>query len=151
MDFPHPPTTASVAGHPIHTMFAQFPTVCFVLTLFTDLAYYATANILWQNFSSWLLFAGLVFGAVALLAGLVDLVGSSSLRRQGPTWPYAIGFVVSLVLALINSFVHAGDGWTAVVPLGIALSAVTVVVIAVTSWLGRSLVFKYGVGVSNYE
>lgn len=151
MDFPHPPSTASVAGQPIHAMFAPFPTVCFTLALFTDLAYVSTLNLMWQDFSAWLLFAGLVFGGIALVAGLVDLLASSSVRRQAPAWPYAIGFVVALLLAFLNSLVHAGDGWTAVMPWGLVLSVATVAVVVVTSFLGRAMVFKHGFGVTNYE
>ena len=43
-----------------------------------------------------------------------------------------------LALASLNSLVHAGDGWTAVVPYGLILSAVTVIVVIATAWLGRS-------------
>jgi uncharacterized membrane protein len=37
----------------------------------------------------------------------------------------ALLYLVILALAFANSLVHAGDGWTAVVPFGLALSAVT--------------------------
>ena len=151
MDFPHPPSTASVAGQPLRAMLEPFPAVCFTLALATDIAYWQTANIMWQNFSAWLLFAGLVVGALAVLAIIIDLLFSPDVRAQPPAWPHAIGMVVVLLLALLNSFVHAGDGWTAVVPYGLALSAVTVLLLLVTSWLGRSMVYSYGVGVSNEQ
>ena len=151
MDFPHPPSTASVAGQPIHAMLVPFPIVCFTLALFTDIAYWQTANIMWQNFSAWLLFAGLVFGGLAALAGIIDLFARSSVRAQKPAWPHAIGNIVVLALAFLNSLIHAGDGWTAVVPTGLILSAVTVMLVIATSFMGRSMVFRHGVGVSNYE
>ena len=147
----HPPSTAAIAGQPIHSMLVQFPVVCFTLTLLTDIAYWQTANLMWQNFSSWLLLAGLVFGALAALAGIIDLLFSSRVRARGPAWPHAIGSLVVLALAFLNSLVHAGDGWTAVVPWGLTLSAVTVVVMIVTDWLGRALVFHHGVGVTDHD
>ena len=55
--------------------------------------------------------------------------------------------VIVLALAFLNSLVHAGDGWTAIIPWGITLSAVTVVVMIISDWFGRALVFHYGVGV----
>ncbi|EAU40038.1 hypothetical membrane protein [Fulvimarina pelagi HTCC2506] len=151
MDYPHPHSTASIGGQPVHAMFSQFPTVCFSLALLTDIFYVLTTNLMWQDFSAWLLLAGLVFGGIALVAGIIDLIGSRGIREQSSTWPYAVGFLAAMLLAFVNSLVHAGDGWTAVMPWGLALSVVTVIVVAMTSWLGRSLVFKYGVGVSNYE
>ncbi|RFC63102.1 DUF2231 domain-containing protein [Fulvimarina endophytica] len=151
MAYPYASATASVGGQPIHAMLSPFPTVCFTLALLTDLAYVASANLLWQDFSAWLLLAGLVFGGLALLAGFVDLVGSRRLREERSAWIYAAGFCVMMALAFVNSFVHAGDGWTAVMPWGLTLSVLTVIVVIVTSWIGRSLVFKHGVGVSTYE
>lgn len=149
MVYPHPRSTAAIAGHPVHAALVPFPIACFTLALATDLAFWQTANVMWQNFSAWLLFAGLVFGGLAALAGIVDVLSSAHVREQRPVWPHAIGNVIVLALALLNSFVHAGDGWTAVVPYGLALSALTVLVMMVTVWLGRSLVYRHGVGVSN--
>ena len=114
------------AAYPLQSLFVPFPFVCFTLALATDLAFWQTANLMWQNFSSWLLFAGLVFGAIGLLAGLLDLVR----RRTRPLRPgffSVLLYLLILVLALVNSFIHAGDGWTAVVPYGLALSAITFV------------------------
>ncbi|MDQ8732162.1 DUF2231 domain-containing protein [Bradyrhizobium sp. LHD-71] len=146
------PVAAAVAGQPIHSMLAQFPNVCFTLALLTDIAYWQTSHLMWQEFSSWLLFAGLVFGAFALIAGFIDFFFSrSTVRAPAPAWPHALGGVVVLALALLNSFVHAADGWPAVVPWGLILSALTVIAIIVNDWLGRSLVYRHGVGVSRND
>jgi len=122
-------------GYPLNRLFVPFPYVCFILVLATDIAFWQTANLMWQNFSAWLLFAGLLFSALSILAGLVDLIRAST-RLQRPSLAEIIGFAIILALALVNSFVHAGDGWTAVVPLGLALSAATVFVIFLTLILG---------------
>jgi uncharacterized membrane protein len=118
-------------GYPLQRLFVPFPFVSFSLALATDIVYWQTVNLMWQNFSSWLLFAGLLFGALAILAAIIDLIRPSTrlLRRS---LPEVLGFVIVLVLAFINSFVHAGDGWTAVVPTGLALSAATFVAILLT-------------------
>ena len=116
--------------------FASFPIACFTLVLITDILYRQTANLLWQNFSAWLLFAGLVGGALALLVDIVAVIA-----RRGPS-PAALLLLDALVLvvAFVNSLVHARDGWTGVVPLGLALSALTVVlmIVAGTAWRSRS-------------
>ena len=147
----HTPVTAAIAGQPIHSMLVQFPNVCFTLTLITDILYWRTSHLMWQEFSSWLLLAGLLFGALALIAGLIDFLFRSTVRAPAPAWPHAIGGVIVLALAFINSLVHSGDGWTAVVPWGLILSALTVVVMVATDWLGRALVFRHGVGVSSHD
>ncbi|APH74746.1 DUF2231 domain-containing protein [Aquibium oceanicum] len=143
-------STVAVGGQPIYSTFVQFPVVCFTLTLLTDIAYWRTFNLMWQNFSSWLLFAGLVFGALAVIVGIIDFAVRPAIRASRPAWLHVIGSVVVLVLALLNSLVHAGDGWTAIVPWGLTLSVITVVVMIITDWLGRSMVYRHGAGVSHH-
>ncbi len=145
------PSTAAVAGHPLHATLVPFPIVCFTLALVTDVLYWRTANMMWQNFSAWLLFAGLVVGCVAALFGLIDLLSRGSLRRRARAWVHGIGNLVVLVLAFFNNLVHSADGWTAVVPYGLVLSAVTVLVLIVTVWLGRAMVFREAIGVSVHD
>jgi uncharacterized membrane protein len=146
----HMPATAAT-GQPIHLVLAQFPVVCFNLTLLTDIIYWRTSNLMWQEFSSWLLLAGLLFGVLALIAGLIDFLFRSTARAPAPAWPHAVGGVIVLALAFLNSLVHAGDGWTAVVPWGLVLSFATVIMVVITDWLGRSLMFRYGVGVRRHD
>lgn len=115
------------SAYPFQLLFVPFPFVCFSLTLATDIAYWRTANLMWSNFSAWLLFAGLVAGGLAILAGLIDLLRRRT-RPMRPSFVSIILFIVMLILAFINSLVHAGDGWTAVVPYGLLLSSITFVV-----------------------
>ncbi|TCU69276.1 putative membrane protein [Bradyrhizobium sp. R2.2-H] len=147
----HPPATAAIGGQPIHSMLAQFPTVCFTLTLFTDIVYWRTSYLMWQEFSSWLLLAGLVSGALALVAGVIAFLFSSAVRAAKPAWPHAIGGVIVLALAFLNSLAHARDGWIAVVPWGLILSVATIIAMVISNWLGRALVFHYGVGVRRHD
>lgn len=151
MNREHSASAAAVAGHPIHATLAPFPIVCFTLTLLTDILYWRTSHLMWQYFSEWLLFAGLVFGVVAALVGAVDFLFRSKARAPGAAWPHAVGGVAALILAFVNSLVHAHDGWTGVVPYGLVLSAVTVLVLAVSDWFGRAMVFRHGVGVSAHD
>jgi uncharacterized membrane protein len=52
------------------------------------------------------------------------------------------------LLSLINVFVHSRDGYTAVVPTGLTLSALVVVVLIITGSLGSALVRRRRIGVS---
>jgi len=146
----NPASTARIANHPIHPMLVPFPIACFVGALLTDLAYWRTAEMMWADFSAWLLFAGLVMGVLAAIAGLIDFLSNRLVRALAPAWFHMIGNVVVLVLALFNSLVHSRDGWTSVVPAGLVLSALTVLVLLFTGWMGWTMVYRHRVGVSNH-
>jgi uncharacterized membrane protein len=144
----NPASTARIAGHPIHPMLVPFPIVCFTGALLTDIAYARTADIMWSNFSAWLLAAGIIMGVLAALAGMIDFIGNRRVRAQKPAWPHLLGNLVVLALALWNNLIHSRDAWTSVVPTGLVLSALTVALMLVTAWLGSSLVYRHGVGVA---
>ena len=57
-----------------------------------------------------------------------------------------IGNVILLVLATFDVLVHARDAWTSVVPTGIILSAIIVLIMPITGWLGWTMVYRHGVG-----
>jgi uncharacterized membrane protein len=140
--------TASVAGHPMHPMLVPFPLVCFIGALITDLVYWRSLSVMWETFSVWLLAAGCVMSVLAGIAGLIDFVTNRRIRTLGPAWPHVLGNTLALILAIINAFVHSRDGYTAVVPTGLILSAVVVLILLITSWLGATMVYRSRVGVA---
>src|SRR5712672_224857 len=87
----NPASTARVATHPIHPMLVSFPIACFVGTLLTDLAYWKTAEMMWADFSAWLLFFGLVMGVLAAVAGLIDFLSNRLIRALAPVWFHMAG------------------------------------------------------------
>ncbi|MGN6466151.1 MAG: DUF2231 domain-containing protein, partial [Rhizobiaceae bacterium] len=107
-------STATVARHPIHPMLVPFPIVCLVGTLITDVTYWRTAEMMWADFSAWLITVGVVLGYLAAIAGLIDFFGNRLVRQQRPAWPHVIGNLVVLILATINMLVHTHDAWTSV-------------------------------------
>jgi len=115
------------AAYPLQSLFVPFPLVCFTLTLAADFAYWQSGgNLIWLAFASWLLFAGLVFGAIGLLAGMIDVLRRRT-RPLRPGFMAILLYIATLLLAFVNSLVHARDGWTAVIPFGLAISAATFV------------------------
>lgn len=78
----NPKSTAQIAGHPIHPMLVTIPIACFVGALLTDLAYWRTAEMMWANFSAWLLTVGVIVGILAAIAGFIDFLwGRYAIRR----------------------------------------------------------------------
>jgi uncharacterized membrane protein len=144
----NPPSTVRIFRQPIHAMLVPIPIACFVGVLLTDLTYWGSADMMWANFSAWLVTVGVIVGVLAAVFGLIDFVGSRSIRAQKPAWPHAIGNVVLLILATLNMFVHSRDAWTSVVPWGLSLSALCVLILMFTAWMGRSMVYAHRVGVA---
>lgn len=138
--------TAQVAKHPIHPMLIPIPIVCFIGALVTDIAYALTAEMMYADFSAWLLLVGIVFGVLAAIAGLIDFFGNRLIRQQAPAWPHLIGNFAVLVLAFFNNLIHTRDAWTSVVPVGLILSVITVIILPVTGWLGWEMVYRHGAG-----
>ena len=148
MPIARPHSTVRIANHPIHPMLVPIPIACFVGALLTDLAYWRTANMMWADFSAWLVTVGVIMGFLAAIVGAVDFLSNRLIRAQAPAWPHAIGNFVVLVLATLNMFVHSRDAWTSVVPWGLALSAAVVLILLFTGWMGWSMVYRHGVGVA---
>jgi uncharacterized membrane protein len=144
----NPRSTARIFGQPIQAMLVPIPIGCFIGVLLTDLTYWWSAEMMWANFSAWLVTVGVIVGLIAAVFGLIDFAGSRSIRAQKPAWPHAIGNVVLLILATLNMFVHSRDAWTSVVPWGLTLSALCVLILMFTAWMGRSMVYGHRVGVA---
>lgn len=135
------------AVHPIQTMLTCLSGAYLLAVLGTDLAYWGSANIMWVNFSSWLLVAGLFAGGFAILATLVNLVRQRRVSPRRPAWLAFLALLVIWALSLTNAFVHSRDGWTSVVPTGLALSAAAVLLLLVLAWLGWSTARRHSSGV----
>ena len=145
----NPRSTATVFGHPIHVMLVPIPLACFILTVFSDLAYAGSANMQWANMSAWLLTIGLIFAALAILAGLIDFLNEPRIRALSAAWIHVLGNVAVVVIEIFNAFVHSRDAYTSVVPTGLTLSIIAVLILAVTAWNGASLVYRHRVGVED--
>lgn len=104
----------------------------------TDWLYWKTVQVQWETFSAWLITGGLVLAALAALALVADLL----LRRDRPiSPPRFLLLAAAAVLSILNAFVHSRDGYTAVAPSGIALSAV-VAMLLVLAGIGGWEVLK---------
>jgi uncharacterized membrane protein len=115
------------AGRPIHSTLASFSAAYFAGALVTDLVYWQMPDVMWERFSIWLIMAGLVMAGLAVVAYVINVVAGR--RRRGSAWPRLVGYAFAVVLAVISAFVHSRDGYTAVVPNGLMLSAGVVIVL----------------------
>lgn len=108
---------------PLYLFLFPVPVVCFIGAMITDIAYANAAFLMWLHFSEWLIAAGLAFGALAALVLIIEYIARPAMR-DGFGWGHLALFFAALVVELFNAFVHAIDGYTAVVPTGMTLSVI---------------------------
>lgn len=130
-------STVRISRRSFYRLLAAFAASCFIGTLATDIAYWATTHMMWADFSAWLLTVGVIVGYVTAVVALIETFVIRSPLRRPLTWPYAIGGVVALILATVDMLVHSRDAWTSVVPWGLVLSAAIVLVLILTGWMTR--------------
>jgi uncharacterized membrane protein len=112
-------------------MLASFSAAYFTAALVTDVVYWQMPDVMWERFSIWLIMAGLVMAGLAVFARIINGLAGRR-RRGGAAWPRLVGYALAVFLAVINAFVHSRDGYTAVVPTGLMLSASVVIVLLLT-------------------
>jgi len=132
-------------GRPIHRILVSFSAAYFAGALVTDIVYWRMLDVMWERFSIWLITAGLIMAGLATIAYVIDLAGRRRIDR--PAWPRAIGYAIAVLLALTNAFVHSRDGYTAVVPTGLMLSALVVIVLVLTALVAGALTNRHRFGV----
>ena len=126
-----------IAAHPIYSMLLPIPIVCFFAALFTDLAYLSQPEMMWLDFSSWLLLAGLIGGVLAGLVLVIELVRAGAARKGALTIHFLL-LLAAWIVELFNSFIHTRDGWTAVAGTGIVLSIIAVLLSLAAGWFWQS-------------
>ncbi|WP_315927858.1 DUF2231 domain-containing protein [Mesorhizobium sp. SP-1A] len=122
----------------IHALLVPFAAACLIGAFFTDLAYWRTAEMMWTDFSAWLVSVGFVLGIIALIAWVFDWLTGRLAGCGRPAAMQMLGYLAVLVLSGFNTFVHTRDAWTSVVPWGLDLSTATVIVLLFScamSWL----------------
>jgi uncharacterized membrane protein len=137
-------SVAKPRGRPIHKILVSFSAAYFVGALVTDLVYWRTPDVTWERFSIWLITAGLIMAGLAVITYVIDFLAGRQIDR--PALPGAIGYVFAALLSLFNAFVHSRDGYTAVVPTGLMLSALVVAVLILTAGVASALTNRHRVG-----
>jgi uncharacterized membrane protein len=139
---------AAIAGHPLHPMMIHFPVAALIALVGADAAYVYGGDPFWARAGVWLSGVGALGGWAASLAGLVDLLTVTRIRRLITAWGHALIAVMMLSLASLNWLLRLGDDPGALVrPWGLGMSLLTAAFIALAAYLGGRLVYEHAVGV----
>ena len=144
------PSNAAFRGHPIHPMLIPLPIGALVLSLVTDLVFVFGGSEFWAEASWWLLWAGLVTGALAAAVGAVDYLTIHRVRSHRAGNIHLVANVAVLGLVVANLWIRAGDHATAITPAGAIITIVTAGLLGVSGWYGGELSYRHGVGVTGH-
>jgi uncharacterized membrane protein len=138
-------TPASIAGHPIHPMLVPIAIGGFVLSFAADLIGLATgAAEPWSTLAYYTMIGGILAALAAAVPGLIDLLSlPAGIKSTGVTH-MAINLSV-VALYACNAWMRHNDPQALKVPM--ILSAVAVLLLMVSGWLGGKMVYEAGVGV----
>ena len=103
------PSTAAVGGHPIHPALVPLPIGFLVGALGGDLGYWWTSEPFFARAALWLTAAGVGFGALAAIPGLVDFLTIQRARVHRIGWVHALGNGAVLLLAAASWLLRLGD------------------------------------------
>ncbi|WLI75059.1 hypothetical protein Q5705_10585 [Kosakonia sp. H02] len=116
----------------LYELLNPIPLGFFVAAWIFDILYLKSFQIMWTDAASWLIAIGLVIATVPRLISLVQVCFT---QRHLATPAVKIHFwlwLVAVVLAIVNAFVHSRDAY-AVVPLGVILSTIVVVLLLIAN------------------
>ncbi|MDT3411257.1 DUF2231 domain-containing protein [Kosakonia cowanii] len=116
----------------LYELLNPLPLGFFTAAWIFDILYLKSFQIMWTDAASWLIAIGLV---LAIVPRLINLVQVWFTQRPLATAAVKIHFwlwLVAIVLAIFNAFVHSRDAY-AVVPLGVILSTAVVVLLLIAN------------------
>jgi uncharacterized membrane protein len=102
----------------------------------TDLIYWNTLLFQWENFSVWLITIGLILASIAAIILMFEAIGG---QGRPIDWTRFVLVAAAALLSLLNVLIHSRDGYTAVVPQGLILSAIVTVLLVTVGVRGWSL------------
>ena len=137
--------TRSAYLHPLHPVLAHFPLAFWIGASVADLIALRTQSAAWWTVSHHAVAAGVIMGALALLAGLLEL-WLRKLPSEARRW--AMVHASLMVTALLIFMVSLS--WRTSVPApasAVTLSLVGCALVLAGGYCGGTLVYRFGVGV----
>jgi uncharacterized membrane protein len=141
-------TPASIKGHPIHAMLVPLPIGLWIFALVADVMVHMRGGQGWRMAAFYALGVGVVGALLAAVPGLIDLLSlpPGKTRRIG-TFHLGLNLLAVVVFGVnflmrMGTRDHSGR---------LAFTAIGILIIAVSGWLGGEMVYVGGVGVARPE
>ena len=139
---------ASIHRHPIHPMLVVFPIGLWVFSFVCDIVALNRPenSVFWNDMAFYTMAAGVIGALLAAVPGYIDY---HSLHEPRVKRIASTHFVLNLVIVILYVF---NLGFRLNQPIetrssAVLISAIAIVLLAVSGWLGGSMVYVHGVAV----
>jgi uncharacterized membrane protein len=141
-------TPANIAGHPIHPMLVTLPIGLWVFSFVCDLVFvFGNGTVQWNIVALYTMGAGIVGALLAAIPGLIDLLSLPSEPRKTALLHMGINLTI-VAIYVVNFWLRQS---TPAATGLVWLSALTVLMLLVSGWLGGKMVYLSRVAVSEGE
>src|SRR5689334_16895508 len=141
---------AAIRSHPIHPMLVAFPIGLFITSLIFDLISSYRGNAALAAAAWYCVIAGLCFSVAAAIPGVIDLFfvvpPDSSGRNRG--YKHAL-LNLGMLAVFIAVAAHRGGPSAQPDGMSLILSAIGVLLLIASGWLGATLVYRNQIGVDH--
>ena len=142
---------ASIGRHPIHPMLVALPIGLWIFSLIADLIYLWRGNPVWRDWIAfYTLLGGILGAAAAAVPGFIDWLSIKDPEvTKLANWHARLNVIALLIftgsfyLRTTNGLRWLGGSYS--IPL--LLSAVGIIFISISGWLGGEMVYVHGVAV----
>ncbi len=141
---------AHIESHPIHPILVAFPIGLFITSFVFDLIAAIGGHPTVASAGWYCVIAGLIAGACAAVAGAIDLFGVVPPRSSGRKRGYKHA-VLNVIVMLLFIAVASYRGGPFAMPdnTSLTISAVGVLVLLISGWLGGTLVYRNQIAVDH--
>jgi uncharacterized membrane protein len=139
---------ASIRHHPIHPMLIVFPIALWIFSFACDIAYHAGShNAFWKEAAFYSIAGGISGGLLAAVPGFIDYLSITNRSTKKIATTHMVLNLVIVALFLFNLGIRYNATATGEM-LGVLLSIVAIGLMAVSGWLGGSLVYVHRMGIA---
>jgi uncharacterized membrane protein len=139
-----------IGNHPIHPMLVPFPIGLWIFSFLCDVTYaLGWGGEIWREMALYVMVGGTVGGALAAIFGVADYLSLTEPIRIRVAKAHMVLNVAILTLYTVNVLIRSSSTTLGAGPM--ILSAIALVLLGVSGWLGGELVYVHGVGVTPHS
>ncbi|GAB3027161.1 DUF2231 domain-containing protein [Spirosoma pulveris] len=139
---------AKLAGHPAHPILVVFPLGLLLTSVIFDIIFLFNDNSTMTVVAYWMITAGLLWGVIAAVPGLIDWIAiPAATRAKRIGLFHALGNVTVLLLFGLSWWLRTDEPDHQPPTLALICSFIAFAVGGISGWLGGELVDRLGVGV----